>query len=413
MFEQNSYIIIVIVLLFFIVWNYQTPKVEGFKKFNIKKFVKSATKSAGAVIATGAGVAGISSAVDTPAPTPAPDPAPDPAPTPAPDPAPVQDAVIVAATTSPSQNEIQSYLDKIKSYSSDAVKMSDSVKDIATNFSKAYDEAANNLTKLTETAAIKAENAVAKITDIQSQISKKANEIQVQVNSNNIVKNEIQNVKNEIKDIQKNVSGNVIEVKDLKMQVNELTTQAKESAEKAASIIPTVYKNVVGSSITPKLVEGFSGFNTELEGYTVFSKPNTGSKNSFDIEDSLVNKLNLFNTAYYAYISDKSAANLAAVNTANKNLQVEINNMSAYISGQSNTPETEANFVSKHNEIKTKASEIESLRTDLDMKMLEILKAKDGIPTDYSIDRDTTAYTSILWTALATSLLYFVFIEME
>jgi hypothetical protein len=413
MFEQNSYIIIVIVLLFFIVWNYQTPKVEGFKKFNIKKFVKSATKSAGAVIATGAGVAGISSAVDTPAPTPASAPASAPTPAPAPAPDPVQDAVIVAATTSPSQNEIQSYLDKIKSYSSDAVKMSDSVKDIATNFSKAYDEAANNLTKLTETAAIKAENAVAKITDIQSQISKKANEIQVQVNSNNIVKNEIQNVKNEIKDIQKNVSGNVIEVKDLKMQVNELTTQAKESAEKAASIIPTVYKNVVGSSITPKLVEGFSGFNTELEGYTVFSKPNTGSKNSFDIEDSLVNKLNLFNTAYYAYISDKSAANLAAVNTANKNLQVEINNMSAYISGQSNTSETEANFVSKHNEIKTKASEIESLRADLDMKMLEILKAKDGIPTDYSIDRDTTAYTSILWTALATSLLYFVFIEME
>ena len=377
MFEQNSYIIIVIVLLFFIEWNYQTPKIEGFTKRN------NSTKRNNVVIA------------GVPAPI-------------------VQDAVYVAATASPSQNEIQSYLDKIKSYSSDAVKMSDSVKDITTNFSNAYDEASNNLTKISEAAAIKAETALKKITDIQTQISKKANEIQVQINSNNIVKNEIQNVKNEMKDIQKNVSDNVIEVKDIKMQVNDLTMQAKDAAEKAAGVIPTIYKNVVGSSITPKLVEGFSGFNTELEGYTVFSQPNTDLKNSFDIEDSLVHKLNLFNKAYYDYISNKTKANLRAVNNANNNLQAEITKLTTYISGQDTTAQvTDADFVSKHNAIKSNASEIESLRADLDMKMLEILKAKEGIPSDYSIDRDATAYTSILWTALATSLLYFVFIEME
>jgi hypothetical protein len=403
MLEQNTYIIIVILLLFFIVLNYQTPKVEGFKKINLKKMVNSVTKSDGTVVAAAGAVAAASNTNDAPAPAPAPSPAP----------APIQDAVYVAATSSPSQNEIQSYLDKIKTYSSDAVKMSDSVKDIATNFSNAYDEASNNLTKISEAAAIKAETAVIKLTDIQTQINKKANEIQIQINSNNIVKNEIQNVKNEMKDIQKNVSDNVIEVKDIKMQVNDLTMQAKDAAEKAAGVIPTIYKNVVGSSITPKLVEGFSGFNTELEGYTVFSQPNTGL-NSFDLEDSLVKKLNLFNKAYYDYISNKSADNLSAINIANTNLQEDIAKITVYISGQDTTAQvTDASFVSNHNAIKSKASEIESLRADLDMKMQEILKAKYGIPTDYSIDRDTTAYTSILWTALATSLLYFVFIEME
>jgi hypothetical protein len=47
------------------------------------------------------------------------------------------------------------------------------------------------------------------------------------------------------------------------------------------------------------------------------------------------------------------------------------------------------------------------------MKMQEILKAKEGAPTDYTLERDTAAYSTILWSALATSLLYVIFVKLE
>jgi hypothetical protein len=47
------------------------------------------------------------------------------------------------------------------------------------------------------------------------------------------------------------------------------------------------------------------------------------------------------------------------------------------------------------------------------MKMLEILKAKQGTPMDHTINHDAAAYTTILWTALATSALYFIFVKIE
>jgi hypothetical protein len=70
-------------------------------------------------------------------------------------------------------------------------------------------------------------------------------------------------------------------------------------------------------------------------------------------------------------------------------------------------------FDASQSYIKTTATQIETLRADLDMKMQEILKANDGVPSDYTNKRDTAAYTTILWTALATSALFFIFVKMD
>jgi hypothetical protein len=196
---------------------------------------------------------------------------------------------------------------------------------------------------------------------------------------------------------------------------------AKESAERAgkalAGILPTSTNNTVLKS-----VEGFTGFNSSvLEGYTVFSNPNlpSGSTNNsaFDLENILVDKINKFNTAYYTFLSQASPTNAQtnALTVARSDLDAAITALNTKF-GQidSATPKiTNAIFDASHSYIKTTATQIETLRADLDMKMQEILKTRDGVPSDYTNKRDMAAYTTILWTALATSALFFIFVKID
>ena len=52
-------------------------------------------------------------------------------------------------------------------------------------------------------------------------------------------------------------------------------------------------------------------------------------------------------------------------------------------------------------------------RNDLDSKMNELISNKDTISSEYKMIYDTSIYTNILWTALATSILYYTFIQIS
>jgi flagellar hook-basal body complex protein FliE len=323
--------------------------------------------------------------------------------------------------------EVNGYLEKIKNYSSDAQTMSTSIRGSVEEYKRAYDEASNNLTRLSDATKSNAdstktiaEEALRQMDAIQRDISTKAVDIQAQVNSNNIVKNEIGARMNEMRDIEKNVSDKFIDVKKSEMNA----AQSAEDARRAlAGILPTSANNNVTQSVGAQSVEGFTGFKTSvLEGYTVYSNPNSTSsgatnKNAFDLENDLVDKINNFNTAYYTYLSQQTptAIQSTALTTARTNLNTAISNLNTHISSiNSSTPKiSDAVFDASHSYIKTTASQIDTLRSDLDMKMLEILKAKQGTPMDHTINHDAAAYTTILWTALATSALYFIFVKIE
>ena len=321
-------------------------------------------------------------------------------------------SIEVAAQTSLPQDfkEVQMYLDKLKNYSSDAQKMSETISNTAENYKKAYDEATSNLTKLSELATSKAaiaETASTKAETILNDISSKMTDIQAQVNSNNIVKNEITAKINEFRDINKNVSDKSIETS---MNANNAKGSAEDARRTLASILPTAANNVVLKSVA---VEGFTGFKTSvLEGYTPFTTP-SNNKNAFDLENDLVSKINLFNTAYYGFLSGTKSQ--TELNTANAALTTSILNLQNYIDANINTGSkiSDADFKTRHTALKTTSDQINTLRADLDMKMNEIIKAKEGVPMDYTIERDTAAYTTILWTALATSMLYLVFVKMD
>ena len=326
--------------------------------------------------------------------------------------------------------EVQGYLEKIKNYSSDAQTMSTSIRGSVEEYKRAYDEASNNLSRLSDATKSNAdstktiaEETLRQMDAIQRDISTKAVDIQAQVNSNNIVKNEIGARMNEMRDIKEKVSDIFIDVKKSEMNAAQSAEEARKSL---ASILPTAANNTVlqsGGAQSGKSVEGFTGFKTSiLEGYTVYSDPylpngNMINRNAFDLENDLVNKINLFNTAYYSVLSQKNPTNTqkTALTNARTNLDTAIAELNTHITsiGGATPKISDAVFDASQAYIKTTASQIDTLRSDLDMKMLEILKAKQGTPMDHTINHDTAAYTTILWTALATSALYFIFVKIE
>ena len=80
----------------------------------------------------------------------------------------------------------------------------------------------------------------------------------------------------------------------------------------------------------------------------------------------------------------------------------------------SNSLRDTSTFDQSHNAIEILSNEVITLRNDLDQKMQEIQKkGKSGYQYDNKIRIDSTIYSSLAWTVLATSLLYYVFVNME
>jgi len=409
MFDKNVIVIFVLALIILYIWNYDMQVVEG-AKFNNQ--TKNRGQAAIIRYSAAASVAVPAAAASVKAP-----------------------ATIETAAQTPLPidfNEVKIYLDKLKTYSEDAKKMADSVKSTTEEYSKAYEAASSNLTKLSDTAKAnvdKSEEIASKIDATNKDITRTATDIRTQVNSNNIVKNDIVARINEMKDIDKNVSAKSIEVKNSEMNAKQ---SAEDSRKALAGILPTAANNVVLQSGGAQsggaqsgdgtqsggAVEGFTGFKSSvLEGYTVYSNPNLpqgkSNNSSFDLENTLVDKINNFNIAYYGFLTNTKTQTelntaLSQLNTAIAALQTKIDEINVDPNKIS-----KAVFDDRHNAVKTTAAQIDTLRADLDMKMQEIIKTKHGVPMDHTMNRDTAAYTTILWTALATSALYFVFVKMD
>ena len=69
-----------------------------------------------------------------------------------------------------------------------------------------------------------------------------------------------------------------------------------------------------------------------------------------------------------------------------------------------NDPEYEAT--------KTKYANLTNKRNDLDLKLQGLYNIDNSIPDLYQLQNDSTVYTGVLWTVLATTLIYYVFIKL-
>ena len=69
---------------------------------------------------------------------------------------------------------------------------------------------------------------------------------------------------------------------------------------------------------------------------------------------------------------------------------------------------------STHNniDIDKKNEDILKLRAELDQKLQELYYTNNSLSSEHKVSYDTTMYTGILWTILATSVLYYVFVKL-
>jgi hypothetical protein len=64
------------------------------------------------------------------------------------------------------------------------------------------------------------------------------------------------------------------------------------------------------------------------------------------------------------------------------------------------------------NQVKENHGEILQLRSQLDQKLQELYTLNSSLTVENKVAYDTTIYTGMIWTILATSLLYVVFVKI-
>jgi hypothetical protein len=63
-------------------------------------------------------------------------------------------------------------------------------------------------------------------------------------------------------------------------------------------------------------------------------------------------------------------------------------------------------------ELKAKYADLQALRNKLDVQLAELYNVEGSIPNMYKNQMDSTIYASVLWTVLATSMVYYIFTKM-
>jgi len=74
---------------------------------------------------------------------------------------------------------------------------------------------------------------------------------------------------------------------------------------------------------------------------------------------------------------------------------------------------TETQFRERHADIKSLSERINATRSDLDMKMATLLDKSKGPLPEAQNKHNFENYATIGWSVLATSILYYTFVEMK
>jgi hypothetical protein len=196
------------------------------------------------------------------------------------------------------------------------------------------------------------------------------------------------------------------------------------------------------------------GFGDSVDSTETDSLYKTG--NIFELEKDVITALNDFYAAYYAYqtclhngrkdLDNKvprrscgtapstnptvaRSGDLGAVYTAKEVLTRKIGELNAAINVMKDKPMsttkpdgsysiagkkvTETQFRERHADIKSLSERINATRSDLDMKMATLLDKSKGPLPEAQNKHNFENYATIGWSVLATSILYYTFVEMK
>lgn len=185
--------------------------------------------------------------------------------------------------------------------------------------------------------------------------------------------------------------------------------KAKTETKKYSDLSKQVYDNVFGA-ISARIVQQ-DNIEYTKESFTPMNDGGYVSKDLFNLEKKVIDEINNFNTIYYNYVSCKTNGSTAQtcktdsdVTTASNRLNVAINDLQTAYSN-AGAMKNSSTFSANHQEIKTKSQEIDDLRRTLDSKMESILNGNPEVKQEL----DSTVYAGIMWSVLATSLLFVIF----
>ena len=142
-----------------------------------------------------------------------------------------------------------------------------------------------------------------------------------------------------------------------------------------------------------------------------------GFASTMQSEEQLLNDLNDFNAKYAIYVNCNTNTPNACTQqknilisaydkivTSSGSLQAVSSSLANVNAGVTNTV-ADASF----NDIKAKHKHITQMRGELDAKLKELYVTDDSLAYEQQRMFDGTIYTSLIWTVLATTTLFYVF----
>jgi hypothetical protein len=212
-------------------------------------------------------------------------------------------------------------------------------------------------------------------------------------------------------------------IKNLNADSSALSNQAvvaRDGAVESKNRVEKIYNDVFGKT-TATVVQQ----DIQKEAFTQRDfVPNSSSKEGatfersppidtilFDLEGKLINAINDFNTTYYGYIKCSSSGTVVCSKTEVDNKAKAIHDAIVALQSKYTASITDSKFKENHQIIMDKSKSIDELRRGLDEKMVTILKLKNP-PNEMTLRYDSTVYTGIVWSVLATSIVFYIFTEM-
>ena len=342
------------------------------------------------------------------------------------------------ANLSSVQTSIKGFESSIKNESRNVTNQINAIKPQLSKVEKAAQQIGSSsgdaIAKISGYSAI-VEKSVAANKQVSKEIDDKAKGIGTQIDS---VKKYVDQAKQYSDDIDKKLaefqkSAAVILAQ---MQLTVDNNNAAKLGITAPTAAPTVkqgFQNMNDSGVS--INTAYNG-QLQLEGFsTVADSAYLNSSDLFALERNVVLTLKEFNDAYYAYrkclrdtptissnrcatelsnLTPKKDAVIAAVtafNLASAAMKAKIESTST--STDNGKRITQAEFEKRHSEIKTTASAVSALRAELDFKMANLLDNSKGPFPEAKTKYSSEKYMTIGWSILATSILYYVFVEMK
>ena len=149
------------------------------------------------------------------------------------------------------------------------------------------------------------------------------------------------------------------------------------------------------------------------------SATNTTYTDIYNDQTTLNKEYSDYTNAYLTYI-DCSAQNITIANINKKNLSSDpLNACNLPTTGSLDAAisKMQTNVASLHTNDQTAIidasyGDLVNIRSNLDLKLQQLYNLQNSAPNIYQTQLDSTIYSGILWTVLATTLIYYVFIKL-